>query len=44
MKKMMCMMTLGLALMMGSGCVSGDNGFALTKGLYKWNKKDINGK
>ena len=38
MKKMLCMMSLAIALTMMSGCVGGNNGFALTSKLYKWNK------
>jgi len=41
MKKMLCMVSLAVAVTMMSGCVGGSNGFALTNNLYKWNKKSF---
>jgi len=41
MKKMIGMVALAFMLASGSGCVSGNNGFALTKKLYKWNKNSM---
>jgi len=44
MKKMLCMMSLAVALVVASGCVGGNNGFVLTQKLYKWNTSEIDNK